>query len=125
MIVFLIVAAVILVLYLGVRFHIGMVCWTYELTGWYCPGCGLTRAVRAMFKAQWYQAFRYNVLLMPCIIPGVVILIISAIQYIKNGELENTLVLNLVKKWYIPIVIILLLYAILRNIFPVLGPCVV
>lgn len=32
------------------------------LTGWWCPGCGLTRATHHLFRGDVTQAFRYNVL---------------------------------------------------------------
>ncbi|MCR8634236.1 DUF2752 domain-containing protein [Paenibacillus sp. N5-1-1-5] len=38
-------------------------CVFHELTGFYCPGCGMTRAVLSLLKLDFYQAFRYNPLL--------------------------------------------------------------
>lgn len=35
-----------------------------ELTGWWCPGCGLTRATHHLFRGDVTQAFRYNVLVL-------------------------------------------------------------
>lgn len=35
-------------------------CWFREKLGIYCPGCGGTRMVGAIFKLDFYQAFRYN-----------------------------------------------------------------
>lgn len=37
-------------------------CLFYVVTGYYCPGCGMGRAVNALFNGQLYQAFQYNVL---------------------------------------------------------------
>jgi len=34
-----------------------------KITGLYCPGCGMTRAVNSCFKFNFYQAFRFNALL--------------------------------------------------------------
>jgi hypothetical protein len=42
---------------------LGIPCVFHELTGLYCPGCGMTRAVLALLRLDVYQAFRYNTLL--------------------------------------------------------------
>ena len=34
-----------------------------KITGFYCPGCGMTRAVNSCFKFKFYQALRFNALL--------------------------------------------------------------
>ena len=41
-----------------------------SLTGWWCPGCGLTRATHHLFRGDLVQALRYNL---------VVILVLGAI----------------------------------------------
>jgi hypothetical protein len=35
-------------------------CMFRELTGLWCPGCGLTRLVLALMELDFLQAFRYN-----------------------------------------------------------------
>ncbi|MCE9624248.1 MAG: DUF2752 domain-containing protein [Deltaproteobacteria bacterium] len=37
-------------------------CMFHQLTGWDCPGCGLTRAMVAMFHGQWLRALEFNAL---------------------------------------------------------------
>ncbi|MCC7345699.1 MAG: DUF2752 domain-containing protein [Deltaproteobacteria bacterium] len=37
-------------------------CMIREVTGWDCPGCGLSRAFLAMFHGHWRQVFQLNAL---------------------------------------------------------------
>ena len=47
-------------------------CLWNEMTGLYCPGCGITRMLIAMIQLDFYQAFRYNPFLFLLIIFGIV-----------------------------------------------------
>ena len=35
-------------------------CYFHELTGWYCPGCGTTRALHQLARGHVATAFRFN-----------------------------------------------------------------
>lgn len=37
-------------------------CWFHDLTGLFCPGCGVTRATHAVFNGQWGRAVSMNLL---------------------------------------------------------------
>ena len=41
------------------------------LTGWWCPGCGLTRATHHLFRGDLVQAFRYNLFVL-VVLAGIV-----------------------------------------------------
>jgi hypothetical protein len=43
---------------------IGIPCVFHEVTGLYCPGCGITRAALSLLELDWDQAARYNLLLL-------------------------------------------------------------
>ncbi|WP_135557682.1 DUF2752 domain-containing protein [Paenibacillus cymbidii] len=43
-------------------------CVFHGVTGFYCPGCGLTRALQAYLQLDAWQAFRFN-LLVPLLLP--------------------------------------------------------
>ena len=70
-----IVLIVIFLIYavLIISFDIGIPCVFYEITGLYCPGCGITRLCLSLFEGDIYQAFRYN----PIIFINLPILFIS------------------------------------------------
>jgi Protein of unknown function (DUF2752) len=49
-------------------------CLFRELTGWHCPGCGMTRAVQAVIQGEMAKAFRFNplgMILLPLIGLGI------------------------------------------------------
>jgi hypothetical protein len=41
----------------------GIPCVFRELTDWYCPGCGITRALVSLLSLDFYQSFRWNPLI--------------------------------------------------------------
>ena len=43
--------------------HFYPICQFHRLTGWYCPGCGMTRALYALLHGQWLTACHDNILL--------------------------------------------------------------
>lgn len=105
--------------------NISIPCVYYELTGIYCPGCGMTRAFLSLLKLDFYQALRYNAF--SIIVAVLLALYIFGAIY---GWLFNKI--NFMEKkipslaWII-FIVALLVYGILRNIplFSFLAPTVV
>jgi hypothetical protein len=96
------------ILYLKVimpHFKIGIPCVFHELTGLYCPGCGITRTIVALLDFNLYQAFRSNMLIF-AIIP----LYIGYVwmKYKGNGKYGNAIM------WMM--VVMALLFGVLRNV---------
>ncbi len=44
------------------RFRIGIPCIFYTITGWKCPGCGMTHALSVLSKGDIKAAWDYNAL---------------------------------------------------------------
>ncbi len=88
------------------------------LTGFYCPGCGITRMLLALLQLDIYKAFRYN--------PVVFIMLpIGLYLYIDNLiRKDKSLYKKIPEKFWYIIIIILIIYGILRNIpmFSFLAP---
>lgn len=104
---------------LGHIFNLYIPCPIHKITGLYCPGCGMTRMILSLFKLDFESAFRYNQLLF-ILFPFFIFLIINYIySLIKEKEPIYKKINN--KFWYV-LIIILLIYGVLRNIFPILAP---
>lgn len=99
-------------------------CPWYSFTGLYCPGCGVTRAVRALLCLDFYQAFRYNavfILSLPFLGAYFGAL---AISYIKTGEDKISEKISMA--FPVALLIIVIIFGILRNLpmFSFLAPTV-
>lgn len=103
---------------LFLKYDIGIPCIFFELTGWYCPGCGITRAFVSLLQFDIYQAFRYNMLI-------VILLPFAIIYWIYSFALKGKKrIPNVV--WYI-LLAITILFGVLRNIsiFSYLAPTLI
>ena len=98
---------------------VGIPCLFYEITGYYCPGCGITRLLFSFLKLDFYQAFRYNPLIfILIIITGIYWLVKFILKKFMNISIE---IPNYV---YYILLIIVIIFGILRNIpmFDFLSP---
>lgn len=85
-----IVLIVIFLIYavLIISFDIGIPCVFYEITGLYCPGCGITRLCLSLFEGDIYQAFRYNPIIF-IDLPILFILFVLNIFLKKNKNIKK------------------------------------
>ncbi len=104
--------------FLNQVYHIGIPCPIHYFTGFYCPGCGLTRMIFALINLDFYQAFRYNPLVFTLLI---IFLFIKGIEILfhKKIKLNNFTTYTLL--------IIVICYGIIRNLpmFSYLLPTVI
>lgn len=111
---------ILLILYLLLSnyFHIYIPCPIKEITGFYCPGCGITRMFYSILKLDIYAAFRYNPLVFLTLPIGIYLYIDYLVR--KDKSLYKKIPEKL---WYI-IIVIFIIYGILRNIpsFDFLAP---
>ena len=88
-------------------------CIFHEITGLYCPGCGITRMIISILNLDFYQAFRYNPLVF--ILSPLLILIVSNEIYCYLFDKDNKLDKKF-SKLLIFLVILFLVFGVLRNI---------
>lgn len=115
-----IVLIVIFLIYavLIIRFDIGIPCVFYEITGLYCPGCGITRLCLSLFEGDVYQAFRYNPIIF-IDLPILFILFVLNIFFKKNKNIKK-----ITDVIIIFLATITIIFGVIRNIpiFSFLAP---
>lgn len=101
-----------------VMYKTSYICPIFLFTGWYCPGCGATRAVRALLHGHFLRSFIYN----PCVITVLIFLILFYIQAIFNVFEKKIKIIPRSKTFYIVLSGIFIFYYIARNFIDILMP---
>lgn len=107
----LIIMTFFLILLLLYFINIKIPCIFHEITGLYCPGCGITRMLISFIKFRFIEAFNYNEL---CFI--YLILAIAYYIYYFISKLLKKVPKKINNKTWIFLVIITCFYGIIRNI---------
>jgi len=107
---------------LYLHFNIGIPCPIHAVTGLFCPGCGMFRAIGALLSGSLLQAIRYNVLSVILLPILAIYCVRDTIRYINAAPPAPTNRPELV--FVIGAVALSVLYAVLRNIpyFEILQP---
>ncbi len=119
--VFIFISACICKVFLYIRNLFPIPCILYTFTGFYCPGCGGTRAVSALLKGRFLRCFIDN----PIIIIGVLYCILLYIQLFINTFIKGINVKKIIpdsRKINFILSGILIIYYVIRNFIPALYP---
>lgn len=88
------------------------------VTGFLCPGCGATRALKFFLKADFISSLRCN----PTIILGTLSLILIYVRILFSTFGINKKIIPENKVFYFIISGIIFTYLIIRNFIPALQP---
>src|SRR6187549_3180916 len=106
--IFIIAAGAILLLYFFVEPKNGVLpkCFFHELTGWYCPGCGVQRSFHSLLNGHVLTAIDYNllfILFLPLIIFFILVFSLGrkhpATSFIYKPVFSFTVVIVVVSFW--------------------------
>jgi hypothetical protein len=86
-------------------------CLFHDLTGWYCPGCGLTRALHALVHFDPWRALAMN----PLLVLSLPLLALMALQGATQRSLLPAFVARIAfdGRWWIGA---LLVFGVVRNL---------
>lgn len=93
---------------------IGIPCLFYKLTGYQCPGCGITRCLFSIIQFKFKDAFYYNPLLFIYLPFIVAYFLYNDYLYIKNKN--DKILVKIPNVFTYALVVITILFGILRNI---------
>jgi len=112
----------VLLAFLKINYDFGIPCVFHELTGLYCPGCGVTRMLESLVKLDLYQSFRYNMLAF-LIFPILIVCAADSI-YCYIIARSTTIYSKIPYKVLLTVLIVTLAFGVLRNIgaFDFLAP---
>ena len=92
----------------------GIPCIFYEITGFKCPGCGITRCLFSLIQFKFNDAFNYNPLVF-IYLPFIVAYFIYN-DYIYIKDKKDKILVKIPKLITYILVVITILFGILRNI---------
>ena len=101
---------------------IGIPCVIHKVTGFYCPGCGITRLLFALFRGHIKEAFMYNQLVF-ILLPFLIFYIIYSL-YLYITAKEDKILKRIPNYVFIILLVIVLVWGVVRNLsfFPFLRP---
>lgn len=109
--------------YISYRFlKVSVPCVFRRLTGFYCPGCGLTRMFAAIFEGDIVAAFGYNRLCFILLPLAVIMIIRASLRYIRCGKVLDGNKADIII--LLSAAALLVVFGILRNLpaFEFLAP---
>lgn len=93
--------------------HFFPVCPLYALTGFACPGCGLTRGFHALFHGDWTTALHFNALIGVWAVIFVYVFVSSVLLAVRGRGLTMW---PTYPRFMWTFMIVLLAFGVLRNL---------
>ena len=107
-------AALVYLYFTGEGEGAGIPCMFHQITGFYCSGCGASRALRSILHFDFYQALRYNAILTLCLPLFAVYFTSLSVSCIRFGKDRVSEKISMKIVWIF--IALALIYGVLRNI---------
>ncbi|MCX7640249.1 MAG: DUF2752 domain-containing protein [Pyrinomonadaceae bacterium] len=93
-------------------------CLLYQLTGFACPSCGLTRGFHALFHGDFFSAINYNALI-PLYLAIFIVVYVNLLLSVFTGRGFSWIFSKRTYAFFIFFLLVNLIFGILRNLpFP-------
>lgn len=96
-----------------IKFNVGIPCLFKLITGYDCPGCGITRCLFSLINLDIKSAFNYNALVTILIVPFIIYYSYMNYCYIFG---KNNNVKKYINKISVFLLIVCFVYGIIRNL---------
>lgn len=90
-------------------------CFFHQLTGWQCPGCGISRATHALLHGHFAEALAYNYFFVISVPYLLSVCVVSAMTKSALGKRLRLFVTGPVIAW--SYVVLFCLWWVVRNIY--------
>ncbi|MBQ6579693.1 MAG: DUF2752 domain-containing protein [Oscillospiraceae bacterium] len=117
-------AALVYLYFTGEGEGAGIPCMFHQITGFYCSGCGASRALRSILHFDFYRALRYNAIFTICLPLFAVYFTSLSVSYIRFGKDRVSEKISMKIVWIF--IALALIYGVLRNVpaFSFLAPVI-
>lgn len=99
---------------ININYKIFIPCVFHEITGYYCPGCGITRCIFSIIRCDLYDAFCYNELVF-ILLPFLFIYEIYMV-YLYIFDKKDNIINKIPNYIWIILIIIVITFGIIRNL---------
>ncbi len=69
--------------------HLPQICFIYSTTGFFCPGCGGTRAFIYLIHGRFIKSFIYHPFVIYAFIIGAVFYVSQTLRYLTHGKVKG------------------------------------
>lgn len=111
-----IIILIILIVFLITIYFTKVGCIFKQLTGIYCPSCGMTRAFYSIISFNFMDAFYYNILSIPLFLFIIYFIFNLLLDILKNRFTFIPKIISFFSKYYIFIIVLIIISFIFNNI---------